>query len=171
FKLIRRLWTGIDAAVARNPGIIGKHAGDGASAYFLVEDLGSPSAAASAAIRTARDIHEFSAATFSETLDSPCIMRVGLHWGGTLFMGQLIPGGRLDVTALGDEVNECFRIQEVATVDQTLASKQIVEQLSDDDAAALGVDPEKLSYTTVAEFPNASEKATRDAGTIPVTSI
>ncbi|MDQ3963407.1 MAG: adenylate/guanylate cyclase domain-containing protein [Actinomycetota bacterium] len=171
FKLIRRLWTGIDRGVARSRGVIGKHAGDGASAFFLVDDLGSPSAAAAAAIKTAREVHEFSASIFAEALDSPCIMRVGLHWGGSLFMGQLIPGGRLDVTALGDEVNECFRIQEVASTDQTLASKQIVEQLSADEAAALGLDPEKLSYTTVAEFPGASEKAARDAGTIPVTDI
>lgn len=171
FKLIRRLWTGIDSAVARNEGIIGKHAGDGASAFFLVDDLGSPSASASAAIKTARAIHEHSRKTFADILDGPCIMRVGLHWGGSLFVGQLIPGGRLDVTALGDEVNECSRIQEVASTDQTLASKQLVEQLSDDDAAALGVDLEKLSYTTVSEFDDASEKAARDAGTIPVTDI
>lgn len=171
FKLIRKLWSAIDDVVARNLGIVGKHAGDGASAFFLVEDLGSSSATASAAIRTAREIHEFSAATFAETLDSPCIMRVGLHWGGSLYMGQLIPGSRLDVTALGDEVNECFRIQEVANMDQTLASKQLVEQLTADDAAALGVDPEKLFYTTLGEFTNVSEKATRDAGTIPVTDI
>ncbi len=37
FDLIRRLWTAIDDAVAANKGIIGKHAGDGASAFFLVE--------------------------------------------------------------------------------------------------------------------------------------
>ena len=171
FKLIRRLWTGIDSAVARNRGIIGKHAGDGASAFFLVDDLGSPSSSAGAALRTAREIHSFSAETFADALDSPCIMRVGLHWGGSLYMGQLIPGGRLDVTALGDEVNECFRIQEVAATDQTLASKQLLEQLTDDDAAALGLDLEKLSYKTVGEFPNVSEKATRDAGTIPVASV
>ena len=171
FKLVRKLWTGIDGAVAHNRGVIGKHAGDGASAFFLIDDLGSPSAAAAAAIRTAREIHEVSAATFAEALDSPCIMRVGLHWGGTLYMGQLIPGGRLDVTALGDEVNECFRIQEIAATDQTLASKQLVEQLTADDAAGLGIDTEKLSYTTISEFPNVSEKATRDAGTIAVASV
>lgn len=171
FKLIRRLWTGIDASVARHKGVIGKHAGDGASAFFLVEDLGSASAAAAAAIRTAREVHEFSGEIFAETLDSPCIMRVGLHWGGSLYMGQLIPGGRLDVTALGDEVNECYRIQEVARTDQTLASKQLVEQLTDEDAAELGIDLEKLAYRTVSEFSEASEKARRDAGTIPVTDL
>ncbi|MCA1705630.1 MAG: hypothetical protein LC808_21175, partial [Actinobacteria bacterium] len=98
FKLIRKLWTSIDAIVASNSGIVGKHAGDGASAFFLVHDLGSPSAAAAAAIRTARAIHGLSEEVFSDVLDEPCQMRVGLHWGGSLYMGQLVPGGRLDVT-------------------------------------------------------------------------
>lgn len=171
FDLIRRLWTAIDGAVAANKGIIGKHAGDGASAFFLVEDLGSPSAAASAAIKTAQAIHELSAQTFAEALDSPCVMRVGLHWGGTLYMGQLVPGGRLDVTALGDEVNECARIEECAGPDETLASKRLLEQLSAADAAALDLDLGGTVYNTIAETSGASEKARRDAGSIPLARI
>ncbi|HYP24217.1 MAG TPA: adenylate/guanylate cyclase domain-containing protein [Actinomycetota bacterium] len=170
FKLVRRLWRGIDAAVAEHSGIVGKHAGDGASAFFLVDDLGSPSAAAAAAIRAAARVHEISHGVFEDALESDCLMKVGLHWGGSLYMGQLVPGGRLDVTALGDEVNEAARIQETAGAGETLASKQLVEQLTTDEAAALGVDVEKLSYRPLAEIEGVPEKAARDAGGLAVTN-
>ena len=171
FRLIRSLWTDIDALVARNEGIVGKHAGDGASAFFLVDDLGTASRAAAAAIRTARGIHERSHEIFGDMMDSSCLMRVGIHWGSSLYMGQLVPGGRLDVTALGDPVNECARIQESAEPHQTLASKELIERLSNDDAAELGLDPEKVRYTPVESLPSAAEKAKTDAGSIPVIPI
>jgi class 3 adenylate cyclase len=171
FKLVRQLWTGMDAVIAEECGIVGKHAGDGASAYFLVDDVGSPSAAARAAVRAARRIHEISHDVFSEVLESPCQMKVGLHWGGSLYMGQLVPGGRLDVTALGDEVNEAARIQECAQAHETLISKQLVEQLTSEHSASLGFDLEKLTYKTIAELPDVPEKVVRDAGGIPVTSV
>jgi class 3 adenylate cyclase len=171
FKLVRQLWTGIDAAVADETGIIGKHAGDGAVAYFLVEDLGSPSTAAAAAVRAARKVHEIGDRVFAETLDSECLMKVGLHWGGALYMGQLVPGGRLDVTALGDEVNEASRVQETAGPGETLVSKQLLEQLMPQDAAGLGLDLEKVSYTPLSDVPTVTEKAIKDAGTIPVTGV
>jgi class 3 adenylate cyclase len=171
FKLIRRLWTGMDGVVADKRGVVGKHAGDGASAFFLVADLGSPSAAAAAAVRAARRIHEISHDVFSVTIEDACQMKVGLHWGGSLYMGQLVPGGRLDVTALGDEVNEAARIQECAEPHQTLASKQLLERLSSEDAAALGLDLEKLRYRPVSKLPSAPDKAVEDAGTLPVTPL
>lgn len=171
FRLIRSLWTEIDALVARHEGIVGKHAGDGASAFFLVDDLGSASRAASAAVRTARGIHERSEEILAASLDGSCLMRVGVHWGGSLYIGQLVPGGRLDVTALGDAVNECARIQESAGPRQTLASKDLIEHLSPDDAAALGLDPEKLRYMPLERVAGVSEKATAVAGAIPVIPV
>jgi class 3 adenylate cyclase len=171
FKLVRSLWTGIDAVVAEEEGIIGKHAGDGASAFFLVGDLGDPSASAAATIRTARRIHEISQGVFSEVMESGCQMKIGLHWGGSLYMGQLVPGGRLDVTALGDEVNEAARIQECAQPHETLASKHLLETLTADDAASLGIDVEKLKYKPLAELPSATPKAIENAGALPVTPI
>ena len=171
FRLIRSLWTEIDALVADNQGIVGKHAGDGASAFFLVDDLGSPSRAASAAIRSAREIHERSHEIFGDSLDSSCLMRVGIHWGGSVYIGQLVPGGRLDVTALGDAVNEGARIQESAAPHQTLASKELIERLSDDDAAALGLDPHKFRYVPLASVAGATEKAIAGFGTVAVIPI
>ena len=171
FRLIRSLWTEIDALVAHNSGIVGKHAGDGATAFFLVDDLGSPSEAAAAAVRTARAIHERSEDVFGDALDSSCLMRVGLHWGGSLYIGQLVPGGRLDVTALGDAVNECARIQECSDPHETLVSKELIERLTDDDKAALGIDPEKVRYRPVAQLPTVTEKAAAVAGAISVTTV
>jgi class 3 adenylate cyclase len=98
-------------------------------------------------------------------------MKVGLHWGASLYMGQLVPGGRLDVTALGDEVNEAARIQECAEPDQTLASKQLLERLSSEDAGALGLDLEKETYQPVSTLPSAPDKAIEDAGALPVTPL
>ena len=171
FKLVRSLWTGIDSAVAGETGIVGKHAGDGASAFFLVDDLGSPSQAAAAAARSARRIHDVSEEVFNEALESDCQMRIGLHWGGGLYMGQLVPGGRLDVTALGDEVNEAARIQEAAGAGETLASKQLLEQLTDEDAASVGLDLEKIMYEPFSNREGVSEKALRDAGNLAVTTL
>jgi class 3 adenylate cyclase len=46
FRFVRAITTAIDEAVVRHTGIVGKHAGDGVTALFLADDLGSSSAAA-----------------------------------------------------------------------------------------------------------------------------
>ncbi|HZB78723.1 MAG TPA: hypothetical protein VE522_02605 [Actinomycetota bacterium] len=79
--------------------------------------------------------------------------------------------GRLEITALGDRVNECARIEQSARDGQILASKSLIENLEDEDAKALGLDPDRVTYRMVAELPGADEKAERDAGTIPVTEL
>jgi class 3 adenylate cyclase len=178
FRVVRDLTTAIDRVVAKHLGVTGKHAGDGITAYFLVDDLGSPSRAGAAAVRAAleirdlaRDLFEGVVADTDELQDPGGLMNIGLHWGGTLYMGQLVPGGRLDVTALGDEVNECARIQESARGATILASKALLEQLTDDDAAAASIDPEKVTYQPLAQWPTVTEKAVRDAGGIAVTKL
>lgn len=178
FKLVRALTTAIDEYVVKHLGIVGKHAGDGVTAFFLADDLGSPSGAARAAVEAARAIADgagrVAKAVGEETgliEAADCLLNVGIHWGGTLYMGQLVTGGRLEVTALGDPVTECARIQEAARDGDILASKQLMENLTDADAKALGVDTDALVYRTVAELSHASEKAKRDAGGIPVTTL
>jgi class 3 adenylate cyclase len=171
FRLIRSLWTEIDALVAGHEGLIGKHAGDGASAFFLVDDLGSASRAASAAVGTARAIHERSADVLGDALEGRFLMRVGIHWGSSLYIGQLVPAARLEVTALGDPVNECALIQECAEPRQTLASKDLIEKLSPPDAAALGIAPADLRYRLVEDLGQGPAKAVRAVGTIPVTPL
>jgi class 3 adenylate cyclase len=179
FQLIRALTTAIDDVIGRHQGIVGKHAGDGATAFFLAEDLGgSHSSAARASIEAARaltvavrDVAKEIAEETGLIDDDECLFNVGLHWGGTLFMGQLVTGGRLEVTALGDEVNEGARIQESARDGAILASKALVERLSSDDAIALGIDRDRLLYRTLGELKTVSDKAKRDAGGLPVTTI
>ena len=86
-------------------------------------------------------------------------------------MGQVVTGGRLEVTALGDEVNEGARIQQSARGGAVLASKALIERLTAEDGARIGVDPEEVVYTTIAEMPGADAKSIRDAGTLPVTEL
>ncbi|MEX2557010.1 MAG: adenylate/guanylate cyclase domain-containing protein [Actinomycetota bacterium] len=179
FSLVRALVTAIDRVVIDHQGVVGRHAGDGATSFFLTDDLGSPSSSARAAIGAAREIRKvvqdvaagFEGETNGLISAKGCPMNVGIHWGSSLYMGQLVTDGRLEVTALGDAVNECARIQETARDGQILASKAVLENLGSSDAAALDVDPDALSYSSIAEIPTASEKAIRDAGGIAVASL
>jgi class 3 adenylate cyclase len=86
-------------------------------------------------------------------------------------VGQLATGGRLEVTALGDQMNEGARIEAAATHGAILASKDVIERLDAADARAIDLDPDALVYTPLGELNGASDKTIRDAGAIPVTSI
>jgi len=178
FELVRDLTTEMDQAVLRHSGIVGKHAGDGVTAFFLVDEFADASACAAAAIEAAHDLRERTCRIADDMAaktglfdGSDCAINVGLHWGGTLFMGQVVTGGRLEVTALGDEVNEGARIQQSARDGAVLASKALVERLSAEDGRRIGIDPEEVVYKPVAELPGADAKAMRDAGTLPVTEL
>lgn len=174
FKAVRDATTAIDEVVVSRRGIVGKHAGDGVTAFFVCDDFESESATARAALDAALAIPPAAAEAAGQTLDLADLqahpISVGVHWGGALYMGQVVTGGRLEVTALGDEVNECARIQQVAE-GRSLASKAIIERLDVADAIALEIDPDKLAYKPLAEVGGASEKALRDAATVPVTAI
>jgi class 3 adenylate cyclase len=98
-------------------------------------------------------------------------MNVGLHWSGALYMGQIVTGGRLEVTALGDEVNECARIQQTARDGTILASKPVLERLDRDDAGRIGIDPDAIGYRALADLPHAGEKSVRDAGGVAVAEL
>jgi class 3 adenylate cyclase len=166
FSLVHELFTKLDGIVIDANGIVGKHAGDGLSAFFLADDCdaeeGPTGAAVDAAIALVRAARETGGGV---------MLNVGVHWGGALYMGQVVTGGRLEVTALGDEVNECARIQESARGGIVLASKAVIERLHPDHARRIGIDPDTTSYTTVAELPGAPQKAVRDAGAISVTEV
>ncbi len=169
FGIIRGLVELVDGHVGKEQGIIGKHAGDGASALFLAEHADSESAAAAGAIRAARAIRDAAADLGPDDVDVR--INVGLHWGATILVGQVATRSRLEVTALGDEMNEAARIESVATNGVALASKNLIERLSPDDAAALAIDLDRVSYRTVASIEQSSNKAVRDAGGIPVTPV
>jgi class 3 adenylate cyclase len=179
FRLVRAATTAVDQVIIDHDGIVGKHTGDGVTAFFLAQDLGGISAAARSAIHAARALPEAAFQAAAALTDDVALIddfnqyriNVGLHWGGTLYMGQVVTGGRLEVTALGDEVNACARIQESARDGQLLASKDLVERLDPEHATDLGIQPEALVYQELGELAGATGKAVRDAATVPVTSL
>jgi class 3 adenylate cyclase len=168
FGLIRSLTDLVDAAVVASGGVIGKHAGDGASALFVVDRADAESAAARGAIDAARRIREGASSLLNDVTGVP--INVGLHWGATLTIGQVSSYGRLEVTALGDEMNEAARIEAVATNGRILASKDLLERLAPEDADALKLDLAHMHFTAVRSL-GADAKAQRDAGAVAVAEI
>jgi class 3 adenylate cyclase len=162
-----------DQSVIDAGGLVGRHVGDGVVAFFLAETAGSESAAARACIAAARALRAAltDVATRSNLASEEVVLRFGLHWGSTLYVGQIATSGRTEVTALGDEVNETARIEACATGGRALASKALIERLSRNDAAALGLDPGRLTYTALADLATATEKARRDAPAIAVCDV
>lgn len=170
FDLIRDVTDLIDSSVVARDGIVGKHAGDGGSALFLAADYdGSESAAARAAIEAARAIRDGAGHLGPDGVLVK--LNVGVHWGATLTVGQVATSGRLEVTALGDQMNEGARIEAAAREGAILASKDLIERLDAADAQATGIDPGAISYTLLGEVEGASDKAIRDAGAIPLAAI
>jgi class 3 adenylate cyclase len=178
FSLIQAVMTAVDEVLGRHHGIVGKHVGDGATGFFLSDDLGSDSSTARAAIEAGREVargaHEAARRLADEGFPvepEEVDVRVGLHWGWSLYMGQVVRGSRLEVSALGDEVNECARIEQAAPEGAVLASKALVERLRPDDAAALGLHRDSIRYRAVGELPGADDKARRDAAGIAVVDL
>jgi class 3 adenylate cyclase len=170
FALGRRLTRAADQCVVDAGGLVGRHAGDGIVAFFLAESAGSDSAAVRGCIEAARALRDATVevAARSELAPEDLVLRFGLHWGATLYVGQILTSGRAEVTALGDAVNEGARIEACAIGGRVLASKDLLERLDPDDAAALDLDPNRITYTLLADLPTATEKARRDAPAIAV---
>lgn len=173
FALGRRLVRVADRCIVDNGGLVGRHVGDGVVAFFVVETLGSESAAAHACIKAARDLRSAvdDVAARSELEPKDVVLRFGLHWGSTLFVGSITTVGRAEVTALGDEVNEAARIEACATGGRALASKNLIERLDRTDAAALEIDPDRVTYTSLTELAAANDKVLRDARAIAVCDV
>jgi class 3 adenylate cyclase len=169
FGLIRELTTTIDEAVIAHGGIVGKHVGDGVTAFFLAEQVGGEAQAAEAALRSALQVAREVASI--DAGGSPPRVNAGLHWGGTLVIGQVVTGGRLEVTALGDEVNQAARVQETAHGGRILATKDLLERIEPASAAELGIDPDTALYALLAELEDVTDKAVRDAGGLAVAEV
>ncbi len=107
----------------------------------------------------------------SDLAPEDLVMRYGLHWGSTMYIGLISSVGRTEVTALGDEVNECARIEACATGGRTLASKSLIERLSPDAASKLGIDTNRIAYIQLGELPTATDKARRDAPSIAICQL
>lgn len=173
FSLGRRLVRVADQCIIANGGLVGRHVGDGVVAFFVVETIGSESAAAHACIKAARDLRSAvdDVAARSDLQPEDVVLRFGLHWGSTLYVGSITTAGRAEVTALGDEVNEAARIEACATGGRALASKDLIERLDRDAAAALDIDPDRVSYCALTDLDSATDKAIRDARAIAVCDV
>ena len=173
FTLGRRLARAADQRVIDAGGLVGRHVGDGFVAFFLTETAGSESAAARACIEASRALREAvtDVAARGELAPEDVVLRFGLHWGPNLYVGNITTPGRSEVTALGDEVNEAARIEACASGGRTLASKNLIERLDPEDAAGLDPDPDHVTYTSLGDLETATEKARRDAPTIPVCEV
>ncbi len=173
FTLGRRLVRAFDQCVIDAGGLVGRHVGDGIAAFFLSETGGSESSAASACISAARGLRTAAndIATRSGLEPDEVMLRQGLHWGSTLYVGNISTVGRSEVTALGDEVNEAARIEACATGGRALASKNLMERLNPQDAAALAIKPDNLVYTALGNLNTATDKARRDAPAISVCDV
>ena len=173
FAFGRRRVRTADRCIIDAGGIVGPHAGDGVLAFFLADTTGSESAAARGCITAARTLRNTlpDIAARSELPAAEVSLRFGLHWGATLYMGRILTGGRSEVTALGDEMNEAARIEACATDGRTLASKSLIERLNRADADALGLDTGHTTYTPLADLSTATDKARRDAPSIAVCEI
>ena len=173
FSFGRRLVRGIDQCLIDHGGIVGRHAGDGVTGFFLADTAGSESAAARSCIEAARALPGVVAAAVerSDLDDESVTFRFGLHWGARLYVGQIQTAGRSEVTALGDEVNDAARIEACASGGRTLASKDLLECLTTEDGEALGIDLRQTKYTLLADLPTATEKVRRDAPTIAIREV
>lgn len=174
FEVLSALAARTDHIVGAHNGVIGKHVGDGSSAYFLSDDHGQTSAAVRAAIVADRQIRQAAFEIAEEIAEEhqvePFSLQInsGMHWGATVYMGQIISGGRLEVSALGDEINECARLQEAAEGGRTLVSKSFLERLGEEDARDLGIDLLRQQYFPLGEMGAVSDKSKRDIGSLPV---
>ncbi len=173
FALGRRLFRAADDCIVEAGGIVGRHAGDGVVAFFLADQTGSESDAARACIVAARGLRDAAAsvAVRSDLRAEDVVLRFGLHWGASLYVGLITTSGRTEVTALGDQVNETARIEACATGGRALASKDLMERLGPDDAAALDLDPNHVTYTPLGDLATATEKARRDAPGVAVCEV
>lgn len=173
FSVVRRIIRSADQAIVEAGGVVGRHVGDGVVAFFPTETSGSESAAARGCISAAFAIRKAMTRVAGRSGLTPgaITVRFGLHWGGTLYMGNIGTAARSEVTALGDQVNETARIEACATGGLTLASKSLLERLDPPDADAIGLDLDHVTYTPLGELPTATDKVRRDAPAIAVTDI
>lgn len=173
FTLVRRIMRAADQCVIDAGGLVGRHVGDGVTAFFVAETAGSESTAAGGCISAARALQASLALVGHRHGLEPgeLTVRAGLHWAASPFIGSIVTAGRSEVTALGDEVNDAARIEPCASGGRVLASKDLIERLDPAEAAALEIDPAAVSYIQLADLDTATEKARRDAPLIPVCDL
>jgi class 3 adenylate cyclase len=159
FALGGRRVRAADQCLVDAGGLVGRHVGDGVVAFFPAVTSGSESTAARSCIEAARSMNASvsDVARRSDLEATDLVLRFGLHWGSTVYIGRITTTARSEVTALGDQVNETARIEACATGGGTLASKELV-----------GNQPPVASSAFCARLGNAAA-ATRPRVTTPET--
>lgn len=104
--------------------VLGRLAGDGASGFF-VPGLAGPKYAR-AALDSAGELLK---ATGHGSDDEPWIpLGVGVH-AGHAYLGLVgTPGGTMELTALGDDINVAARLADAARAGEILATLQLCQQ-------------------------------------------
>lgn len=177
FTLVRELMTALDAVVVDHQGLVSKHAGDGVTAFFPVMDGRDRRAAARAGVCAAREMQAAACAVVNGVgaelgvRAGECLLNVGVHWSDHVTLGQLVTGGRLEVTALGSAVNECARIQETARDGALLISRRLVTEVAHRDRGPLGLSLPAGDWRQLRLLPTVTDKARRDAGSVVVCDI
>lgn len=178
FNLLSRWSCVVDNAVIVGGGIVGKHVGDGVTGFFVSQHFDDDAECAAGCISSAQNII-YESSRLAQQINSETggdvelRVNIGLHWGDTLYMGQIVTGGRLEVTALGDQVNECARIEAAASGGIVLASKNLIERLDTKQSKNLKLEPARFRYKTLSELLGVDTfgKIERDAGSVPVTEL
>jgi class 3 adenylate cyclase len=165
-----------DECIMSAGGIVGRHAGDGMVGFFPAENDAATSDAARRCIEASRSLRLATSGAVADVLrrkrkDSAVIFRHGLHWADRAYIGRIFTRGRIEVTALGQEVAEAARIESCAREGATLASKDLLEQLTHEDAALVGLDLRGLRYRELGSLKTARQKAIRDASEILVCTL
>jgi len=116
------------AAIAEHSGLIDKFTGDAVMALFNTP-LNPQSDHVSQAVRAALRI-QARLAIYQRSLPAGKVFRagIGIHTGETV-VGNVGSETRKDYSAVGDVVNLCKRLQEMAGPDETLISRDVYEQV------------------------------------------
>lgn len=173
FWLLRSLFTLFDARVTDLGGIVGRHAGDGMSAFFPARTCGGSAGAARSALRLARELPGLIRRLPGELTDmlGALELNAGAHFADDLHLGQVVTAARLEVTALGDGVNETARLEAAAHDGQVLVSGRLLEQLSPDDLRRLGVSAALGGLRRLRDLPDVPAKSRRDVGDLLVVDL
>lgn len=171
FVLLSNVARVIDDALLQHGGIVGKHVGDGAVG-FCIDDKDADAAARgalSAALAAQKEVARINS-DLKKQLEEPIDIKLNgaLHFSQNLYMGQMVTGGRLEVTALGEEVNDCARMLEASSGGNLLLSKPFCEKIQGKFSQEnIMLDPSTLVYKTLDQF-DLSQKARTDTGYLPV---
>jgi class 3 adenylate cyclase len=176
FSLVRAVIAEIDDVIVRAPGLAAGHAAESVTALFLAEDLGSRSRAAWAAIAAAREMTARVRGVADRTLATHGEQRsytwnVALHWADAVYLGQVTTRSRLEITALGRELDECAWIQHSARGGEILASNELIEQLSARHAIRLGLRRERLVFRALGTPPPAAMTSGEGGSAVSVAEV